>query len=69
MTIKCHEFFGCKSKHQCPMSKENDERNCWEVEPAETPCTNMLENLVKMEEKMVFCKNCLFYEHMNKTTK
>ena len=67
MLTKCHDFFGCE-KHECVMFEEDKERNCWDVEPSLTPCTGTFENSIKMEDKIVFCKNCLFYEHINKTT-
>lgn len=68
MTIKCYEFFGCK-KQECIIFKEQEERNCWEIDPALTPCTDIFEESMQTKDKIVFCKHCLFYEHVNKTTK
>jgi hypothetical protein len=68
MSIDCHEFFGCK-KRKCAKFKEGEERNCWDIDPTLTPCTDMLGESIKMEDKIIFCKNCLFYEHATKTTK
>ena len=65
MTIKCHEFFGC-TKQGCAMFEEGETRNCWEVEPELTPCLHMAGGSVEKEEKIVFCKNCLYYQHINK---
>lgn len=65
MTIKCHEFFGCK-KQKCAIFNEGEERNCWDIDPTLTPCTDSLgEGSIKVEEKIFFCKNCLFYEYAN----
>ena len=67
MDIKCHEFFGCNKK-ECPIFNEEEERNCWDIEPALTPCTeDVYGKAIKMEDKIVFCRNCLFYEHVNKS--
>jgi len=69
MTIKCHEFFSCK-KSNCIMFGEEEDRYCWEVEPALTPCINHItEGLLEMKNKLDFCENCLYYEHMNKNRK
>ena len=65
MTVKCHEFFGCK-KSECGMFNENVEKNCWELEPALTPCIASNSKPLKIEDKLVFCKNCLYYEYANK---
>lgn len=32
MASKCHEFFECKKK-ECVMFNEDEERNCWDIEP------------------------------------
>jgi len=67
MTIKCYDFFGC-TKPGCIMIKDGVEKNCWDIEPELTPCTDMFGDSIKMEDKIVFCQNCLFYEHVNKAT-
>ena len=67
MDIKCHDFLEC-DKQGCIMFKEGEERNCWDVEPDLTLCSDMFEKSVKLKDKIIFCKNCLFYEHVNKTT-
>jgi hypothetical protein len=66
MRTKCHEFFGCK-KSECAIFNGNAEDNCWELEPELTPCIDMSSGPIKLEEKIVFCKNCLYYEHRHKT--
>jgi hypothetical protein len=65
MTVKCYEFFGCK-KLECAMFNGDGESNCWELEPALTPCIANNSKPVDLEDKIVFCKNCLYYEHVNK---
>lgn len=65
MTIKCYTFFGCK-KQKCVIREEGEGEKCWEVEPSLTPCTNMFMENLEMKDKLVYCKNCLFYEHVNK---
>jgi len=60
MSIKCHEFFGCK-REECPFLKYDGKKNCWEVEVSLTPHVPAEE-----EEKVIFCKNCLYYQHMQK---
>ena len=47
------------------MFKNGERRNCWDVEPGLTQSTDTFANAIKMKNKMVFCKNCLFYEHVN----
>ena len=37
MTVKCHEFLGCK-EFTCPMFKENETRKCWEAPADMTLC-------------------------------
>jgi hypothetical protein len=66
MTIKCHEFFGCK-EHECPMLIDGDGRNCWAVKPAMTFCINKTAKPASLEDKQVFCKNCLYYIHRHRT--
>ena len=61
MDIKCYEFFGCK-KQDGIMFKEGEERNCWEVEATLTNCTDLSEKPINWKDKIVFCKNCLFYQ-------
>jgi hypothetical protein len=64
MTIKCHEYFGCKKK-ECAIFNGKEDENCWELEPSSTPCIDSISKLISVEEKLVFCKNCLYYEHVN----
>jgi hypothetical protein len=68
MFVKCHEFFGCKKKSECIMSNEEEKRNCWEIEPALSLCLNhATKGSLEIKDKLLFCKNCLYYEHINKT--
>ena len=64
MTIKCHEFFGCR-KRQCKMFLENEERNCWDVPGTFCMVVDDGENLDMAGDEKFFCKNCLYYEHVN----
>ena len=66
MAIKCHEFVGCKKK-ECIMFNEDEERNCWEIDPTSTSCTNILPQSVKMENKIFHCHNCRYYQHVHRT--
>ncbi len=66
MTIKCHEFFGCKRKQKCPYFTSGEERHCWEVELALTPFYASEQVVINEEHKIVFCENCLYYQHMQK---
>ena len=67
MSMKCHEFFGCK-KTNCIMFEEEEYRLCWEIDPALTPCIDLAtEGLLDMKDKLNYCKNCLYYEHIIKT--
>lgn len=61
MTIKCYEFFNCRRINECPFYKEGGDRNCWEVEGALTPFAG---GTVE-EDKIVFCKHCLYYRHVH----
>lgn len=65
MVLQCHEFFEC-TKHECIMFKEGEERNCWEVEPTLTSCGKLFKENIKMSSKIVYCRNCSFYKHVNK---
>ena len=65
MTIKCHEFFDCKKK-ECRMFKEDEERNCWDIEPTSTSCTNMLPDSATKENKIFHCHNCTYYLHAHR---
>jgi len=66
MTVRCHDFFSCK-KSECAMFKEGEKRNCWEIEPALTPCiNNVTEGSLEMQYKLSYCKNCLYYEHVKR---
>ena len=66
MSTKCYDLFGCK-KQECIMFDEGEKRDCWDVEPTLTPCTKIFKDSIKMQDKIVFCKNCLFYELVNKS--
>jgi hypothetical protein len=48
------------------MFREEEQRNCWEVKSTLTSCFEFGENLNVKEEKILFCKNCLYYEHVQK---
>lgn len=61
MSIKCHEFFGCRRIHKCPYYKYEGEKICWETENDLTPFVPAGD-----ENKIVYCKNCLYYQHVNK---
>ena len=65
MVIKCHEFFEC-NKNECSMFNEDKERNCWDIVPTLTSCTNRLPEAVTMADKLFHCKDCLYYEHVHK---
>ena len=62
MNTKCHEFFSCKREKECPYYKFEGVEKCWEVESSLTPFVPAEE-----KDKIVFCKNCLYYQHMNKS--
>lgn len=49
------------------MFNEDEERNCWDLEPTSTSCTNMLPESVKMENKLFHCHNCRYYRHVHRT--
>ena len=66
MTTECHEFFGC-TRTECVMFKEGNEKKCWEHLPELTPCIDATANPACMEDKKVYCKNCLYYEYANRT--
>jgi len=63
MVIKCFEFFNCKKKDTCPYFTSGEERNCWEVEIALTPFIKFGAGIHKEEDKIIFCQNCLYYQH------
>ncbi len=64
METKCHDFFEC-TKQNCAMFK-NEEKSCWEIEPELTLCTSVfVRGEVKLKNKLVFCKNRLFYQLAN----
>lgn len=51
------------------MFDEKEQRRCWEIEPKLTQCTNMfVTGAVKLKDKMLFCKNCIFYQLANEAT-
>ena len=64
MTIKCHEFFGCK-KVKCPMFNEEEKRNCWEVDGVLNPCIDELRRLLG-NKTITYCRNCIYYRYRNK---
>lgn len=64
MAPKCHEYFGC-TRSGCTMFKERGGRNCWEVGPMADPAADTFANAIKMKNRECFCRNCLFYEHIN----
>ena len=66
MVIECHEFFECEKK-ECAMFNEDEERNCWEIEPTSTSCTNILPESVQMKNKIFHCHNCNYYKHVHRT--
>jgi hypothetical protein len=66
MSIKCYDFFGCKKKETCPYYATGEERNCWEVELHLTPFLEFSSEILGTEDKLNFCKNCLYYEHVQK---
>ena len=69
MSIKCHEFFGC-NKSRCTVFNEEEERECWDIDPALTPCTeDVYGEAIQMKDKMVYCRNCLYYEHVTQAKK
>ena len=69
MSIECHEFFEC-NKQECIVFNENEKMNCWEAEPVLTPCTkDVFGDSITMEQKMVCCQNCSYYQYRKKTTK
>jgi len=64
MVAKCHEFFECQ-KLDCIMFEEEEARNCWDVEPALTLCTNCLTRFVKtIADKMAYCEGCIYYNYV-----
>jgi len=65
MAIKCHEFFECDKK-ECSMFNEGEKRECWEIEPTSTSCTNMLPPSATKENKIFHCHNCSYYRHVQK---
>lgn len=64
MTVKCHEFFGCK-KAKCLMFNEEEKRNCWEVDGVLNPCIDELRRLLA-NKKITYCRNCIYYRHRKK---
>jgi hypothetical protein len=48
------------------MFVEEAQGECWMVEGALTYCLGLEANEVGKEEGILFCKNCLYYEHMQK---
>lgn len=65
MMTKCYDFFRCQ-KSKCVMFVEEAQGECWMVEGALTYCLGLEANEVGKEEGILFCKNCLYYEHMQK---
>ena len=66
MTIKCHDFWKCK-KHECIMFEEVEGKKCWEVDPSLTHCSDVFKATIRTNAKIVFCRNCSFYKHVNAT--
>ena len=66
MSSKCHDYLGCKET-ECLMFNDEEKRNCWDIDPTLTPCTDTVLGPLRMEDKIVFCRNCLFYGHVNKS--
>lgn len=64
MNPKCHEFFGCKNL-DCAMFVKREKRNCWDVEIASTPFVKFGAGILAKETKISFCKNCLYYLHID----
>jgi len=51
------------------MFDEEEKRNCWEIEPRLTKCAKIfLAGSVSLKNKMVFCKNCLYFQLANENT-
>ena len=65
MDVQCHEFFEC-TKKECIMFEDGEERNCWDVKPILTHCNFIFTESIEMKNKIVFCRNCSFYKHVNK---
>ncbi len=65
MKIKCYEFFGCR-KSKCVMFDQNEKRGCWLVEDALAYCIGIDKDSIRNRDTIFFCRNCLYYEHMQK---
>jgi hypothetical protein len=61
--VKCHEYFRCR-KDRCVMFGKEEKRNCWEVENALTCCLGVGEDSIKESDRIYFCRNCLYYQHI-----
>lgn len=69
METRCHEFFDCPKK-KCVMFKAKEKGTCWEHDPRQTPCAKIfIDGTVKMQDKIVFCKNCSYYLLVNNASK
>lgn len=68
MTTKCYDFFRCR-KNKCVMFEEEGQGRCWKVEGAPNYCLGFKENEISRDDSILFCKNCLYYEHMQKNEK
>ncbi|MDF1577603.1 MAG: hypothetical protein P1P81_04060 [Desulfobulbales bacterium] len=66
MVDKCYDFFDCR-KTECPMFIEGEERNCWDVPDTSCLLVEDGESLEIDGDQKFFCKNCLYYEHVNKS--
>lgn len=64
MSIKCHEFFGCPRKKECPFHSYEGESYCWEVEVSLTPFVNTSKE-INQEEKSNYCKSCIYFQYVN----
>jgi hypothetical protein len=51
------------------MFEEEGQGRCWKVEGAPNYCLGFKENEISRDDSILFCKNCLYYEHMQKNEK
>ena len=63
MAQKCYDFFGCR-RQECPMFNEDEARDCWEVEGTFNNCVDGRQLVGDfVEDKITFCKHCLYYRY------
>jgi len=62
--VKCHEYFQCR-KGSCVMFGKEKNKKCWEAENALTCCLGIDENSISESDRIYFCRNCLYYQHMH----